>query len=163
MEAEALNKNSMLRRLFISIVAAAFCIGCARSDTVQPPDRTKLSEGGWGGDDAGVIVEDTLAHVHIGCTLGDFSAPIPLDASQRFSVSGSYVLRAYPVQVGPPLPAQFAGVVEGDRLTFSIAVNDTVEKKVVALGPMTVRYGQAANMRICPICRRDQPGVSKPM
>lgn len=163
MEARALNKNSMLRGFIVPTFLAAFCIGCARSDSVQPPDDTRLSVGGWGGEDAGVIVEDTVTHVHVGCTFGDFIAPVPLDASKRFSVSGSYILRAYPVQVGPPLPAQLSGVVEGDRLTFSIAVNDTVEKKVVSLGPMTVRYAQAANMRICPICRRDQSGASRPM
>jgi hypothetical protein len=145
----------MKRYAPVLFVIAAFCIGCTRSDSVLPPDDTRLSLGEWGGKDAGVIVGDTTVHVHIGCTLGDFPAPVALDQNRRFSVAGSYVLRAFPVQFGPPLPAQFAGVVEGDRLTFTVAVNDTVEKKVVALGPVTVRYKQAANMQQCPICSGD--------
>ena len=144
----------MRRRKNFLLFLAVFYASCGRSDTIRPPDTTRLSIGGWGGDNAGVIVEDSLAHVHIDCTLGNFAAPITLDANHRFAVAGSYVLRAYPVQLGPELPAQFAGVVEGDRLTFTIAVNDTVEKKVVALGPVTVRYNRPANMRMCPICRR---------
>lgn len=148
----------MTRTVRLLLVTAALSLSCARSGTVLPPDTTRLSVGTWGGEDAGVMVEDTLVHVHVGCTLGNFGGPIPLDAQQRFSVAGSYILRAYPVQTGPALPAQFAGVVAGDRLTFTVAVNDTVEKKVVALGPVTVRYRQPARMRQCPICRRDAMG-----
>jgi hypothetical protein len=140
-------------KLLLPLLAVC-CVACAHSDSILPPDSTKLSIGTWGGDDAGVIVEDSVTHIHIDCTFGNFTAPIPLDATRRFSVAGSYVLRAYPVQLGPELPAQFAGVVEHDRLTFTVAVNDTVEKKVVALGPITVRYGQPAVMGPCPICRR---------
>lgn len=152
--------GEMIHRKAVFLIACAlFCGGCARSDTTRPPDTTRLSVGSWGGENVGVIVEDSVAHVHIDCTLGNFDAPITLDAQHRFTASGSYVLRAYPVQVGPPLPAQFAGIVEGDRLTFTVAVNDTVEKKLVALGPVVVRYGRAANMRACPICRR--PGVGE--
>jgi hypothetical protein len=139
----------------IFLLAAVFYAGCARSDSVLPPDSTRLSLGTWGGDNAGVIVEDSVAHLHIDCTLGNFTAPIPIDTNHRFSVAGSYVLRAYPVQLGPSLPAQFAGTVNGARLTFTVTVNDTVENKVVTLGPITVRYQQPANMRVCPICRRD--------
>jgi hypothetical protein len=135
--------------------ALLLLLAACGSRSVTPPDATKLSLGTWGGEDAGVIVEDSVAHVHIACTFGNFPAPVPLDGELRFTVDGSYVLRAYPVQTGPPLPAQFAGVVQGDRLTLTIAVNDTVEKKVVALGPVTVRYKQEANMRQCPICRRE--------
>jgi hypothetical protein len=41
----------------------------------------------------------------------------------------------------------------GRTLTLAIAVNDTVEKKVVALGPVTVVYGREPQMGPCPICR----------
>jgi hypothetical protein len=143
----------------VAVILAVFYVSCARSDSIQPPDDTRLSAGGWGGENAGVIVEDTVAHVHINCTFGNFHAPVALDAAHRFNVAGSYVLRAYPVQMGPELPAQFAGVVEGDRLTFTIAVNDTVEKKLVTLGPMVVRYGQEAKLGPCPICRRGVIGL----
>ena len=69
---------------------------------------------------------------------GTSSAPIHVDDEGRFSVSGSYMLRAYPIPIGPTVPAQMAGEVRGRTLTFSIAVNDTVTKELVVLGPSTV-------------------------
>jgi hypothetical protein len=69
------------------------------------------------------------------CTLGNFPLPTVVDDAGRFTVDGSYTLRAYPIAVGPPLPAVFTGAVSGTQLTFSVAVDDTVEKKLVPLGP----------------------------
>lgn len=133
------------------VVAVAACNG--RSVTAGPSTNV-LARGTWGGENAGAIVEDTLVHVHIGCTLGNFPPPAVLDAEGRFSMEGSYTLRAYPVAVGPPLPAVFTGVVNGSQLTLSVAVNDTVEKKPVTLGPVTVVLGREPRMQVCPICRK---------
>ena len=121
-----------------------------------------LATGTWGGENAAAIVDDTIAHVHIGCTFGDFRPPMALDHEARFNVEGSYTLRAFPVAVGPSLPAVFTGVVNGNQLTISVAVNDTVEKKLVALGPVTVVLGREPRMGPCPICRRPEamrPGL----
>ena len=112
-----------------------------------------LAFGTWGGDNSAVIVTDSAAHVHVGCTFGDMPGSIQLDADGRFALDGSYVLRAYPVQVGPSLPAQFSGHVAGRTMTLTIVVNDTVEKKVVAVGPISVVYGRQPQMGSCPICR----------
>jgi hypothetical protein len=131
------------------IVAAAACSG--RSVTAS---THVLSVGTWGGENAGAIVDDTIVHVHIGCTLGNFPPPMVIDGEGRFSIDGSYTLRAYPVAVGPPLPAVFTGVVNGTQLTLSVAVNDTVEKKLVPLGPVTVVLGLEPRMQVCPICRK---------
>ncbi len=125
---------------------------CADSSPLPPSDG-RLAIGTWGGDNTGVIVTDVAVHVHIGCTFGDVPGSIQLDENGRFTVDGSYILRAYPVQIGPSLPAQFSGRVSGRILTLAIAVNDTVEKKVVALGPITVLYGRQPEMGPCPICR----------
>lgn len=132
---------------------ALACLGCRSADELMPPPGNQLAVGEWGGDNAGIIVDDSVAHVHIDCTVGNFPMPVTLGEDRRFNVAGSYVLRAFPVQVGPPLPAQFAGVIDGNELTFTVAVNDTVEKRVVALGPVTVYYHRQAAMRQCPICR----------
>jgi hypothetical protein len=129
---------------------------CTASGPLPPSDGT-LAIGDWGGDNAGVIVTAEITHVHIGCTFGDMPPAIALDASGRFTVDGSYVLRAYPIQIGPELPAQFSGRVVGRTLTLAVAVNDTVEKKVVALGPITVVYGRTPNLGPCPICRVPRP------
>jgi hypothetical protein len=130
-------------------------LGCARNDSVMPPDRDRLSLGSWGGEDASVVVEDSVAHVHVGCTFGNFAAPVTVDMNGRFDVAGSYVLRAFPVQFGPELPARFAGSLDGNRLVFTVTVNDTVQDEVRVLGPSSVFYKRDAKMRACPICRRD--------
>jgi hypothetical protein len=92
--------------------------------------------------------------VHINCTFGNFRVPVTVDERGRFSVAGTYVLRAYPVVVGPELPAQFSGEIDGSRLTLTVAVNDTVEKKAVQLGPVVVFRGALPRLDHCPICRR---------
>jgi hypothetical protein len=102
--------------------------------------------------DVWVDAQTADVHVHVGCTSGDFPAPITLDAAGRFSVAGSHHLRLYPVAIGPSMPAQFAGIVNGNRLTFTVAVNDTVEHKLVVLGPSIVIFGREPQMGPCPIC-----------
>ena len=127
-------------------------LSACSEDPLLPPSDDHLTLGTWGGDDAGVIATDSVTHVHVDCTSGDMPGNIPLDEDGRFTVDGSYVLRAYPVMIGPALPAQFSGRVSGRTLTLAIAVNDTVEKKIVAVGPVTVLYGRTPEMGPCPIC-----------
>jgi hypothetical protein len=134
-----------------AIALIAVLSTCGKSDVVSPAP-TQLSLGTWGGDNAAAIVNDTIVHVHVGCTFGDIKGRVALDAAGRFNVSGTYVLRAYPVYVGPELPAQFSGVVEGNKLTIAVAVNDTTSGKVVALGPVTITLGADPKMGPCPIC-----------
>jgi hypothetical protein len=146
----------MMNRAFslgIAFSLGVVLLACDSYSGLAPLPTDALATGTWGGERAGVIVAGS-AHVHIGCTNGEFPGPITLDEAGRFSVSGSYVLRAFPVQIGPRLPAQLAGVVTGRRLTLSVAVNDTVEKKLVVLGPVVVTYGREPIMGPCPICRK---------
>ena len=79
-------------------------------------------KGTWGGDNAGLIADDSSAHVHIRCTFGNVHQAIVLDAAGRFDVPGDYVLRAYPVYVGPTLPARFQGSVSGKTMALSVTV-----------------------------------------
>lgn len=138
----------------ILLIALAFSTACVRNEGVMPPQTDRISVGTWGGENAGLIVDDTVAHAHVGCTFGNFPGPVRIDQNGRFNVAGSYVLRAYPIQYGPPVPAQFTGTVAGSRLTMTVTVNDTVEKKVVVLGPVTLTYGKEPQMGPCPICRK---------
>ncbi len=135
----------------IALSVLLIASGCNDSESVVSPGG-KFVLGTWGGDNAGVIVTDSVTHAHIGCTFGDVPGVITLDANGRFAVDGSYVLRAYPIQVGPSLPAQFSGEVVGKRLTFAVAVNDTTQGTVVSLGPVTVTFGDEPRMGPCPIC-----------
>lgn len=145
-----------LRAVRVRWVLPGLIASACADQSLVPPSDGRLALGTWGGDNSGVIVTDSAAHVHVGCTFGDMPGTVPLDATGRFTIDGSYVLRAYPVQVGPSLPAQFNGRVVGRTLVLVIAVNDTVEKKVVALGPITVQYGRTPEMGPCPICRAPQ-------
>jgi hypothetical protein len=145
-----------MRSALLLVGAVATLDTCHTSGQILAPG-TQLAIGTWGGENAGAIVTDTLTHVHVGCTLGDIVGRIPLDADGRFTMDGTYVLRAYPVFIGPTLPAQFSGRVQGNTLTLAIAVNDTVARQVIALGPVTVVFGKEPNMGPCPICR--VPGV----
>jgi hypothetical protein len=141
-------------RLALLTIAAAGIARCSSAASPLPPSGDTLAVGTWGGENAGVIVGDTTAHVHVGCTYGDFPAPVALDPGGRFNVAGSYRLRAYPIAVGPAVPAQFAGLVAGAKLTLTVTVEDTVEHKMVVLGPATVTYGRAPRLGPCPICRK---------
>jgi hypothetical protein len=138
--------------LALILGAAAVSATCYLDNAVVTAGG-KLSVGTWGGENAGLIVNDTIAHVHVACTLGNFPAPVTVDENGRFNVSGSYVLRAYPVFVGPYHPAQFAGQINGNRLTLTVTVSDTVEKKTVQVGPVTVTFGNEPRMGPCPICK----------
>jgi len=71
----------------------------------------------------------------------------------RFVVDGSYMLRAFPIAVGPTVPAQFSGQVVGRTLTLAIAVDDTIENQLVSLGPITVTFEREPTMANCPICQ----------
>lgn len=142
--------------LWVMALALALAAACSDAGPV-PPVSGPLARGTWGGQDAGVIVTDSTTHVHIGCTLGDIPARIQLDALGRFSVSGSYVISAYPIQTGPAFPAQFSGQVRGNSLTFSVSVNDTVQHRTIMLGPATVTFNRTPNMGPCPICAAPRP------
>jgi hypothetical protein len=129
--------------------AAVATVACF-SEGVGP--STGLAVGTWGGDGAGVIVSDTLAHVHVGCTYGNFELPGSIDRNGRFESTGSDVLRAYPIAVGPSLPARMQGTIDGRRLTFIVTVNDTVQGGTTVLGPKTVVLGDDPRLGPCPIC-----------
>ena len=135
-----------LRLLTLLLLAA-----CGRTDLL-PPGST-LAAGTWGGDKAGILLGAEGAHVHMGCTYGDFPVPIALAPNGAFDVDGSYLLRAHPIAVGPTMPARFKGRVTGTTVTMTVEVTDTVADSTVVLGPSTVVFGDEPRMGVCPICR----------
>ena len=137
---------------FVLLACAVLSASCANSGSPTSAG-TRLAFGTWGGDNFAVIATDSVTHVHVGCTFGDFPGDVALDANGRFAISGSYMLHAYPVAFGPSMPAQLSGQVAGSTLTFAVAVNDTVAKQVVSLGPGTVVLGKQPSMGPCPVCR----------
>src|SRR3954468_19272988 len=102
-------------------IAFAFLVAlaCSSSSGLQSADGL-LPLGNWGGDSAAMIVSDTATHLHIGCTYGDVSGRLPIRDNGDFDVSGSYLLRAYPIAIGPTMPARFVGHVEGTTATIVV-------------------------------------------
>jgi hypothetical protein len=141
----------MTKRILIAAAAALAVLTC-KHDAMPPLDGL-VAVGTWGGDNSGAIVTDTLAHIHIGCTYGDVPGRIHVDDDGAFDVTGSYLLRAYPIAVGPTMPARFTGTVAGTTLVVTVVVNDTIEHKNVTLGPAKMFFGKEPSMGPCPICR----------
>ena len=112
---------------------------------------TRITEvgGTWGGENAGLIVNNTDVHVHIGCTLGDAAGPIRPDANGRFEATGTYNVDAYPVDRGILHPATFSGQIVGETMTLTVSLTDAAR----SLGPVTLIYGKEPKMGPCPICR----------
>ena len=141
------------------LVCAASVLACADAP-VAPVDATRIAAGTWGGSGAGVIVTDSALHVHIGCSFGDVLGVVALNANGTFSSDGSYMPRAYPIAIGPAVPARFSGKVQGRALTITVIVNDTVTKMERVYGPVVVTYDREPQLGPCPICR--VPGMTAP-
>jgi hypothetical protein len=143
-------------RLLGAVVATLVAVAawsCSTAGPVVPADL-RLPLGTFGGDSGGLIVGDTAMHLHVGCTFGDVSGRVPVDADGRFDVAGRYTLRAYPITVGPEVPARFTGSIDGDRIVIMATIDDTVEKRTVVHGPVSLRLGVDPKLGPCPICRR---------
>jgi hypothetical protein len=140
----------MRRAIVFAFVGA---LACSSSSTLES-SAGPLPLGNWGGDSAAMIVSDTATHLHISCTYGDVSGRIAVGAGGDFDVRGSYLLRAFPIAIGPTMPARFVGHVDGNTATVVVTVTDTIEKKTVVRGPVTVTLGRDPKLMPCPICRR---------
>ena len=115
---------------------------------ITPTHITEIA-GTWGGENAGLIVDQSDVHVHIGCTLGDAVGPIKPDVDGRFEATGTYNVDAYPVNRGITHPATFIGRIVGETMTLTVSLTDTAR----VLGPVTLIYGKEPRMGPCPICR----------
>jgi len=134
----------MRRRLALFVLVA---IGACAAPRVGPET---VPTGTWGGDDGGLIVTADGAHAHIGCTLGDVTGAIALDAEGRFDVEGQWNVEAFPVNRGILHPARLSGRTDGATLSLAVRLSDTGQ----SLGPVVLTHGQEPRMQNCPICRR---------
>jgi hypothetical protein len=141
-----------MNRSTFGLLAASALLGPCEGPEVLPPPHG-IVVGTWGGENAGLIADDTSAHVHIACTFGNIRQGLDPLPGGVFDVPGEYVLRAYPVYVGPSLPARFQGSVSGRTLTLTVVVQDTTADTTVTLGPVQLLLGREPQMQVCPICR----------
>ncbi len=137
----------MILRSVVSVAAFAALFGpCDLMNSSQPPGPVV---GTWGGQNAGLMADDSSAHVHIGCTYGNVHQQIVPDASGKFDVPGEQNITAYPVDRGILHPARFSGSVVAGSMTLVVTLTDTA----VTLGPVKLVYGMEPRMGPCPICR----------
>jgi hypothetical protein len=125
------------------VLGFAVLAGC---DNPFPPGA--MVRGTFGGNNAGLMADDTSAHVHIGCTYGDMHKPIVLDMSSRFDLAGEQNITAYPVDRGILHPARFTGSIDGRTMALTVTLTDTA----VTLGPVSLTLDKEPNMGPCPIC-----------
>jgi len=137
-----------MTRIAVALLVAGSVLGIGPCETPTGA-KDRVLAGTWGGDNAGVIVTDTSAHVHIGCTVGNVHQALETDAEGRFDVPGLYNITAYPVYRGPDHPSRFTGRIDGKVMTLTVQLTDTA----VVLGPVQVLYGKEPRMGPCPICR----------
>ena len=133
------------RRVAIALLLGA-AFACSRHGS--PPAEVPL--GTWGGEDAALIVGESSAHAHIGCTKGDVKGALRLDGNGRFQEDGTYNVDAFPVDRGIRHPARFTGETDGRTLTFMVRLTDTGQ--TFASGELVL--GRQPRMRSCPICAR---------
>lgn len=127
-----------------AVLSTLAVIACS---TVTPTPITEVA-GTWGGENAGLIVDKTDVHVHIGCTVGDAVGPIRPNPDGRFVATGTYNVDAYPVNRGIVHPASFTGRIVGETMTLTVTLTDNGQ----VLGPVTLIYGKEPKMGPCPIC-----------
>lgn len=137
----------MVTKAVVALVAAAAVLGPC--ETKPTGIANGAVQGTWGGENAGLIADDTSAHVHIGCTYGRIHEPINPTAQGRFQVFGEQNITAHPVDLGILHPARFHGRIADGRMTLTVSLTDTA----VTLGPVQLAYGKEPRMGQCPICR----------
>ena len=130
------------RRVLLALVL----LGACGRDEVP----STLPVGTWGGDDVGFVVSADSAHIHLGCTRGDITGPIPIAAGGTFDVVGRHNVDAFPVDLEIFHPARYSGRLHGnDRLTIEVTLTDTGRR----LGPAEAFLGREPRLGNCPICR----------
>src|SRR3989442_9033124 len=129
------------------IVLASLALGLLRNCDAagRLPSPGKIS-GTWGGDNAGLIADDTSAHAHIGCSYGNVHQQIVPDGLGRFDAPGEDNITAFPVDRGILHPARFTGSVGRGTLTPLWTPPDTA----VPPGPAQPAVGTDLRLRACP-------------
>ena len=144
-----------MKRSMVGLLAAGALLGTGPCEGPTSSGLTNgLVVGTWGGDNAGLIGDDTSAHVHIGCTYGNVHQAIVPDSAGTFDVPGEHNITAHPVDRGILHPARFSGSVVAGSMTLVVTLTDTA----VTLGPVKLVYGMEPRMGPCPICRVPRKG-----
>lgn len=122
------------------------CLLTMCSGPLEPSDLI----GTWGGDHVEVAFDSTgVGVIQYDCAHGRITPPIVLSAGGELAAAGEHVREhGGPVREGEAEdrhPAQYRGVVRGDRLTFTVTLADSE----TVLGPYTVRRGEQSRLLRC--------------
>src|SRR3982074_610238 len=112
----------MLTKAALAFAAATLAIGPCSLTGLKPP---KDLAGTWGGENAALMVDDTSAHIHIGCTYGNIHQQLIPHACGRCEFPGEHNITAHPVDRGILHPARFSGQVSGGVMTLTVTLTDT--------------------------------------
>src|SRR2546423_13626308 len=127
----------MIQRAVVAFVAAVAVLGPCEGGLSGVDGG--VVKGTWGGENAGLMADDTSAHVHIGCTYGNVHQQILPDADGKYDVAGEHNITAHPVDAGVFHPARFSGVIAGGRvMTLAGTLTDNAE----TVGPVTPADGE---------------------
>ena len=77
----------MLTKAALAFAAATLALGPCSLTGLKPP---KDLAGTWGGENAALMVDDTSAHIHIGCTYGNIHQQLIPHADGRFDFPGEH-------------------------------------------------------------------------
>ena len=138
----------------VMLVVGLGVLGPGFCDTPTSGLKDGVVLGMWGGENAGLIADDTSAHVHIGCTYGNVHQAIEPDDAGFYDVPGEHNITAHPVDNGVMHPARFSGRVLHGSMTLTVTLTDTL----VTLGAVKLEYGKEPRMGPCPICL---PGMDR--
>jgi len=116
------------------LIGFLFLTGCG-SDSLSVPI------GEWGGRNVDLHVSTTGATASFKCgSLGVTHQPLTLDPSGHFEASGTFESH---VVLGGPKPAQWVGSVNGDVMTLSLVLGESV------LGPFLAKQGTTGTFDVC--------------
>jgi hypothetical protein len=127
-----------------AVAAAIATLACSMLPGRGPE---QVPPGAWGGEHAALEVTATGALAEFDCAHAVIDEPLRLQ-DDRFSVAGAYVPeRGGPQREEPEIhhPARFAGILEGDRLTFSVQLTD----QGLDVGTFSVVRGAQARVLKC--------------
>ncbi len=134
-----------VRALLGALLGATLLLAACRT-ALGPSDLA----GTWGGVHAEVTFDSLgTGSIQYDCAHGRIDAPITLSAAGALHAVGVHVQEhGGPVRDGEipdTHPAEYAGNVQGDRLTYTVTLTDGG----TMLGPYTVRRGQPAQLFRC--------------
>jgi hypothetical protein len=114
----------------------------------QPLGSAELA-GPWGGEHIALVVSESGATIEYDCARGTIDVPLRAVASGRFTASGTHIREhGGPVHEGevPDVhPAEYTGLVRGDRMTLTVRETDTD----TTIGTFTLRRGVDARVFKC--------------